>query len=137
MAVDVAITDCRTDKALELYADVVSLAAATAKETKKRSAHRAMMAQHGVGLLQFDKVPFLCEKALKLGPWPKAKARELKLENYVMAEKQHTGSALTFEQVCPQKISFAIAKFTARVVIQGLARSIRLSVFDWSGLRAA
>jgi hypothetical protein len=143
-AVDVAITDCQTDKALEVYADVVSLAAATAKETKKRSAHRAMMAQHGVGLLQFDKVPFVCEtsgafgkEALKLWAWLKAKARELRLENYVMAEKQHTWSAFTFQQMYPQRISFAIAKLTARAVIQGLVRSQRLSVFDRCGVRGA
>jgi hypothetical protein len=141
-AVDVAITDCQTDKALELYSDVVSLAAATAKETKKRSDHRAMMAKHGVGLLQFDKVPFVLEtsgafgkEALKLWACLKAKAHQLKLENYVMAEKQHTWSAFTFQQMYPQRISFAVAKFTARAVIQGLVRSQRLSVFDRTGER--
>ena len=60
----------------------------------------------------------------------KAKARELKLENYTMAEKQHTWSAFTFQQMYLQRISFAIAKFTAKAVIQGLVRSQRLSVFE-------
>jgi hypothetical protein len=136
-AVDVAITDCQTDPALEVYSDVVSLAAASKKEKKKRSAHRLMMAQHGVGLLQFDKVPFVLEssgafgkEALKLWKWLKAEAKERKVENYVMAEKPHTWSAFTFQQMIPQRISFAVAKFTARAVIKGLVRSQRVSVFE-------
>ena len=51
-AVDVAITDCQTESALDASADLVPLVAARLKEKKKRDAHAKMMASNGIGLLR-------------------------------------------------------------------------------------
>ena len=87
--------------------------------------------------MQFEKVPFVLEtsgafgrEALALWKWLKACAKAVKLPNYVMSEMPHTWSAFTFQQMFPQRISFAVAKYTAKAVICGLQSSQRLSAFS-------
>ena len=85
---------------------------------------------HRPGIISYEKVPAAFESS---GAWGKsmlalwvnikAAAKKAKLENYVLAEKEHTWSAFTFQQMVPMKISFAIAKCTARCVLRGLTSS--------------
>ena len=89
-----------------------------------------MVAHHGPGIVTFDKVPFAIESS---GAWGKStkgfwnkmkgKAKEIKLENYVMANKPRTWSAFTFSSFYSQAISFAVAKYTAQAVLRGLKSS--------------
>ena len=129
-AMDVVVCDPRSVSSMEVNPDKVPLAAAGQKERKKVLDHQKKIAQYGLGIISFEKVPAAFESS---GAWgksmlalwvdTKAAAKVAKLENYVLAEKEHTWSAFTFHQMVPQKISFAIAKWTARGVLRGLTSS--------------
>ena len=81
----------------------------------------------GHGIINFDKVPFVIESS---GAWGKSarelwhmlkqKAKAIKLQNYVRANKPRTWTAFTFSSFYSQAISFAVAKHTAQAVIRGL-----------------
>jgi hypothetical protein len=115
---------------MKVNPDKVPLAAAALKERKKMLDHQRKVAEHGPGIISYEKVPAAFESSgawgksmLSLWVNMKAAAKQCKLENYVLAEKEHTWSAFTFQQMVPQKISFAIAKWTARAVLRGLTAS--------------
>ena len=48
-------------------------------------------------------------------------------KNYIRAGLPYTFTAFTYQQFWPQKISFEIAKFTAKMVIEGLAKARSLN----------
>ena len=129
-AVDVVVTDPRSQTAMASGADKCSLAAASLKESKKLLDHHKMIAHHGPGIITFDRVPFAVESSGAWGKSAKAlwhkmkgKAKEIKLQNYVMANKPRTWSAFTFGSFYSQAISFAVAKCTAQAVLRGLKSS--------------
>ena len=117
----------RSETALKAGADKCSLAAASRKESKKLLDHSKMVALHGAGIVNFDKVPFVIESSGAWGKFArefwhamKQKAKEIKLQNYVKAHKPRTWTAFTFSSFYTQAISFAVAKHTAQAVIRGL-----------------
>ena len=104
-AVDVVVTDPRSKSAMSAGADKAPLAAAKNKEKKKLEDHLKKMAAYGPGIITFDKVPAALESSGAFGPGLvvildelKKRAKGLKLQNYVRAEKPRTFSAFTFFQ---------------------------------------
>ena len=73
-----------------------------------------------------EKIPLSFESSGAFGDnmkilWAELKARHSKIqkEDYIRAGLPYTFTAFTFSQYWPQKISFAISKFTARMVMDG------------------
>jgi hypothetical protein len=130
-AVDVVVCDPRSVSSMLVNPDKVPLAAAGMKERKKLLDHQKKMATHGPGIVTFEKVPAAFESS---GAWGKsmlevwvglkAAAKKAKLQNYVLSHREHTWSAFTFSQMIPQRISFNVAKWTARAVLRGMSASL-------------
>ena len=84
----------------------------------------------GPGVITTEKVPLTMESS---GAWSaelklywgelKSKHKALKRDNYIRLGAPYTWSAFTFSQYWPQRLSFAIAKHTAEMVIEGLRRA--------------
>ena len=84
----------------------------------------------GPGIINTVKVPLTIESS---GAWSdelklywkelKCKHKDLKRENYIRLGVPYTWSAFTFTQYWPQRLSFAIAKHTAEMVMEGLSRA--------------
>ena len=84
----------------------------------------------GPGVIDVEKVPLTMESSGAWGAglkafWKelKAKHKALKRENYIRLGIPYTWSAFTFTQYWPQRLSFAVAKHTAQMVIEGLNRA--------------
>ena len=95
--------------------------------------YNLMIASCGVGFMPVEKVPLPIESS---GAWSEelhAIFKEASImhretsggQNYVREGKPFTWTAFSFQQYWPQRISFAIARFTAQMVISGLGRSRR------------
>jgi hypothetical protein len=89
----------------------------------------------GPGGIPLEKVSLSIESSGAWGPefkklWCELKAaqKELKLENYIRMGLPSTWTAFTYSQWWPQKVSFAIARMTAQMVIAGLRKARRFAV---------
>ena len=78
----------------------------------------------------YEKTPLSFESSGAFGDnmkiiWAVLKARHSKIqkEDYIRAGLPYTFTAFTFSQYWPQRISFAISKFTARMVMDGIFRA--------------
>ena len=85
-------------------------------------------------MVPVEKIPLSIESTGSWGPQLKALWSEFKgihnfldKKNYIRAGKPYTFTAFTYHQFWPQKISFEIAKLTARMVIEGLAKARSLN----------
>ena len=110
------------------------LTAAILSDKAKHAAFKALTATVGVGMYQVAKVPLSFESSGAWGPemiklWSEFKAvyKGLRRENYIRQGLPCTFTAFTFGQYWPQRISFAIARHTARMVMDGLYRAKRLA----------
>ena len=107
-----------------------SLVAAKRMSERKLNEYKAHLLSYGAGVIPVTKVPLPVEASGAWGAelktyWKelKSKHRLLKKENYIRAGLPHTHSAFTFCQFWPQKVSFAINRATAEMVLEGLHRS--------------
>ena len=129
-ALDVVIVDPCSDEALANGADSYNLVAATLADKNKLEQFNRLIRGNGPGVVPVEKVPISIESTGAWGPqlkaiWSEFKARHsfMKKENYIRAGLPYTFTAFTYQQFWPQKISFEIAKFTAKMVIEGLAKA--------------
>jgi hypothetical protein len=129
-AIDFVCADPRSTEAIfQFNADKQELAAAGVQERVKTDQHKKRMKDQGLGLLNFEVVPLAFESS---GAWGKpfqkcwkeikAKFKENGCE-YFSGNMPKTWSAFTPYQWFPQCASFAVAKHTAALVIQGLKSS--------------
>jgi len=132
-AIDFVCADPRGVDAIFLHnADKRALAAAGEQELSKVRQHEQRMADQGLGLLNFEVVPFAFESS---GAWGitgqlvwkelkvKLKAQKELLMDYQTGQHARTWSAFTPYQWFPQCASFAVAKHSARLVLAGIKSS--------------
>jgi hypothetical protein len=132
-SLDVVVCDpCSAANIAEGSASYSLIAAKSADESKMK-AHGFLMASAGVGFLPTEKVPLSVESSGAWGLGLRELWKEAKLMHrehtgglsYARQGKPFTWTAFSFEQYWPQRISFAVARFTAQMVIGGLGRSRR------------
>ena len=109
-----------------------SLTAAKISDTSKLRARKALMSSKGPGIFPYEKIPLSFESSGAFGEnmkilWAELKARHNKIqkEDYIRAGLSYTFTAFTFSEYWSQRISFATAKFIARMVMDGLFRAKR------------
>ena len=129
-ALDVVITYPCSESAMAKGAANWGLTAAKISDASKLRAHNALIASKGPGIFPYEKIPLSFESSGAFGDnmkilWAELKARHSKIqkEDYIRAGLPYTFTAFTFSQYWPQRISFAISKFTARMVMDGLFRA--------------
>jgi hypothetical protein len=132
VALDFVITNPRSASALSRNPDKCSLVAANMAESKKEKEHEAMVEKYGLGFLDFNKCGVAFESSGAFGKtakkvWSRLKflADEADLDNYVIAEKPYTWTAFTFEQMFPQRVSWAIMVHNAEQILCGARISRR------------
>ena len=104
-----------------LNSDKMSLAAAAAQEKAKLDLHASRVEQFGLGLIDFEVIPFAVETSGALGRrarkfWTHLKSILRTKENYIRQERPCTWSAFTPVQWWSQRISFEVVRQTARMV---------------------
>ena len=132
-AIDVTVADPRGTTPLFQYnSDKQALAAAALAESGKLLQHTARVRDMGLGVMNFEVLPFALESSGALGKhatllWKSLKKQFKKLGvcNYILHDMPRTWSAFTPFQWFPQRLSFTVAKLTARMVIAGVKASAR------------
>jgi len=129
-ALDVCVADPRSAGSIHGGSADVPLIAAKRMSERKHNEYRAQSIAAGAGIIPVKKVPLPVEASGAWGVEMKAYFKELKgkhrsskKDNYIRAGVPHTFAAFTFYQYWPQRISFAIARATAEMVLEGLHRS--------------
>ena len=131
-ALDVVITYPCSESAMAKGAANWSLTAAKISDTSKLRAHKALISSKRPGIFPYEKIPLSFESSGAFGDnmkilWAELKARHNKIqkEDYIRAGLPYTFTAfmITFSQYWPQRISFAMSKFIARMVMDGLFRA--------------
>ena len=136
-AIDFVVADPRGVDAVFLHnADKRALAAAGIQELKKVAQHEKRMEDQGLGLLNFEVVPFAFQSS---GAWGvqgqliwkelkvRLKAQKELLEAYQDGGHPTTWSAFTPYQWFPQCFSFAVARHSACLVMIGIRQGFRCS----------
>jgi hypothetical protein len=133
-SLDVVICDPRKQDNVSNGSHAFSLVASTEADAKKLSEHNHVISRCGPGIIPVEKIPLSFESSGAWGVNMIALWKELKItykcvqsENYIRQDKPHTWTAFTYAQFWPQRISFAISKYTAQMVIAGLASSRRFA----------
>jgi hypothetical protein len=132
-SLDVVVCDPCTATNIADGSASYSLIAAKAAHESKTKAHNFMIASCGVGFMPIEKIPLPIESSGAWGEGLRELFREASIMhretsgglNYVRQGKPFTWTAFSFQQYWPQRISFAIARFTAQMVLSGLGRSRR------------
>ena len=134
-SLDVVVSDPRSAPSILHGSDSFRLVAARDSDKLKHSAFNALIRAVGPGVIPISKVSLSFESSGAFGPamgdlWKEFKNRHAALEtqNYIRAGIPHTCTAFTFAQYWPQRISFAINKFTAQMMMLGLRKSRRSAV---------
>ena len=130
-AIDCVVVDPRGVEPLYSHnSDKKALAAATAAEEVKAKQHRERVREQGLGMVNFEVVPFAFESsgawgvcAQKLWSGMKKRFKDAGCEYFLDSSRPRTWSAFTAFQWYPQRISFAVAKLTARLVLRGVKAS--------------
>ena len=131
-ALDVVITYPGSESAMAKCAASWGLTAAKISDTSKLRAHIALIASQGPRFFPYEKIPLSFKSSGPFGDnmkiiWAEPKARHSKIqkEDYIRVGLPYTFIAFTLSQYWRQRISFAISKFTARMVIDGSFRAKR------------